>query len=175
MSELEEKLLEIRKHMEECDHLFIKQREGYWSCGFHSSDYEYTPTVVTCLKCGLNNQPHNREYDMIRLLINPEGYYYYKNKNRVNDEVFREQFPCSKKGESSYNFISDEEFGAINPRALYQIAIYIKPNGTNEEIFNTMKELNEIQNREGRLGINNQELLDSLKDRLSNKKRLIKK
>ncbi len=171
--ELEEELIKVKKDMEECDHLFIKQREGYWSCGFHSSDYEYTPTVVTCLKCGLNNQSHNREYDKIWLLIN-HGYYYYK--NRINNEVFREQFPCSIKGESSYNFISDEEFGAFNPVTLYQIAIYIKPNGTNEEIFNTMKELNEIQNREGRLlGINNQELLDSLKDRLSNKKRLTKK
>ena len=70
--------------------------------------------------------------------------------------------------------MSDEKFRAINPVALYQIATYINPNGTNEEIFNTMKELREIQHKEGRFDINNKELLDSLKDRLNNEKRLIK-
>ena len=171
MREMEKKLLKLKKRMEECDHLFIKEEEGFWAPGFHSSDYEYIPTVVSCLKCGLNNEPHNREYNRFRLLMNPLGYSW----DRINDEVFRKQFPSSKKGESEYNFISDEIFRAINPVTLYQIAIYINPNGTNEEIFNTMKELNEIQHIEGRFEISNKELLDSLKNRLSNEKRLIKK
>ena len=171
MREMEKKLLKLKKRMEECDHLFIKEEEGFWAPGFHSSDYEYIPTVVTCLKCGLNNKPRGREYDKLMLFTYPLGYYW----NRINDEIFKKQYPSSKKGESTYNFISDEEFRVINPVTLYQIAIYINPNGTNEEIFNTMKELREIQHKEGRLGIDNQELLDSLKDRLSNEKRLIKK
>ena len=171
MSELEKKLLKIKKHMEECDHLFIKKQKGFWATGFHSSDYEYIPTVVICLKCGLNNQSRDEEYDRLRLSMHPLVYYW----DQINYEVFRKQFPSSKKGESTYNFISDEEFRPINPVTLYQIAIYINPNGTNEEIFNMMKELNEIQNREGRFEIDNKELLNGLKNRFSNEKRLIKK
>ena len=171
MSLLEKKLLKIKKQTEECDHLFIKRREGYWLEGFHSSDYEYIPTIVTCLKCGLNNLPRGREYDRILLFMNRLEYYW----SQINDEVFRKQYPCCKKGESAYNFISDEEFRAFNPVTLYQIAIYINPNGTHEEIFNMMKELNEIQCKEGKIEIENKELLDRLKDRLSNEKRLIKK
>lgn len=175
MSEFEKKLLKLKKRMEECDHLFIKKEEGFWAGDFHSS--EYIPTIVTCLKCGLNNQPRDREYDRFKLLNDPLGYYW----NQINDEVFRKQYqyPSSKSDESTYNFISDEKFRAINPLTLYQISIYINPNGTNEEIFNTMKELNEIQHKEGIIKIDNKkdnkELLDRLKDRLVNEKRLIKK
>ena len=38
-----------------------------------------------------------------------------------------------------------------------------------------MKELNEIQCKEGKFEIDNKELLNRLKNRLSNEKRLIKK
>ena len=28
----------------ECNHLFVKLKDGYWTGGFHSSDYDYTPS-----------------------------------------------------------------------------------------------------------------------------------
>ena len=41
-----------------CPHCFALIKKGYWSGGFHSSDYEYIDDVIECVRCGLTN--HSR-------------------------------------------------------------------------------------------------------------------
>ena len=143
----EQWLLQKRTEMEQCDHLFLKTQEGYWVGGFHSSDYEYTPCTVKCLKCGLTNYHINmdvilrRKYNNALKQINPSKYYWFM----INDDVFRKQFEgiISKEHESNgvLNLISEEVLPATNPMDLYQTAKETNPNASNEELFEIMKEL----------------------------------
>lgn len=160
MSEFD-KMVILRKHkMEDCDHLFVKREEGFVARGCHSSDYEYIPSVVICLKCGLNNIHRFKEYD--------------DKLDRVNDEVFKKQFSYNDHRDPNYNLISNEVFRTFNEPTLYRIATCINSEASTEEIFNMMKELSIIEREEGRININNEEVLNRLKSRLCNNKRLVK-
>ena len=91
---LKQSLLKKKIEMEQCNHLFVKTQEGYWTGGFHSSDYEYTPCTVKCLKCGLTNYHINMDiilrdkFSKALKKINPSKYYWFL----INDELFRKQF-----------------------------------------------------------------------------------
>ena len=137
--------------MKECNHLFVKQKEGEWDGLCHSSDAFYIPAQVCCLKCGLNNRfllfKDRRKYDYdtyLALSIFPQF-----RLNDLNDEVFEETFKfgwrdkCAAFGEDKvFNLISKEVINCDNPQELYLKVKELLPNGNNEEIFNKMKELN---------------------------------
>lgn len=42
--------------MKKCQHLFLKLKKGEYYGGFNSSDCEYDPCIVICLKCWLTNK-----------------------------------------------------------------------------------------------------------------------
>lgn len=178
---LEQKLLQKMIEMEQCDHLFVKQQEGYWIGGFHSSDYEYTPCTIKCLKCGLTNYHINMDlilrekYSYAIKLINPSKYYWFM----VNDEVFKKQFgSISGQGrdlKDIFNLISEEVLTATDPISLFQIAKQINPNADNEELFEIMKELFKIEKTEGKINLKDELQLNSLRDRFSNAKGETKK
>ena len=176
-TKFEKMLLEKKSEMEHCNHLFVKQEEGYWIGGFHSSDYEYTPSVITCLKCGLTNYHVNmdiiqrRQYSDALMQFNRLKYCWLA----VNDEVFRKQFHSSKEGESKYNLISNEVLQTTNPTTLYKIAVYINPDANNEELFNIMKKLYDIEKIEGTIDIKNEKQLEHIKEKMNNEKVLSKK
>ena len=44
------------KQVENCQHLFLKEKDREVYYGFHSSDCGSTPPIVVCLKCGLTNK-----------------------------------------------------------------------------------------------------------------------
>ena len=144
-------LLQKRNEMEECNHLFVKIQEGNWTGGFHSSDYDYTPCTVRCLKCGLTNYHINmdiilrKKYSKVLKRINPYKYYLLD----VNDDIFRKQFgninnyKCDLK--DILNLISDEVLPTLDSISLYQMAKQISPNATNEELFEIMKDLFELE------------------------------
>ncbi len=144
---IKQKLLQKRTEMEKYDHLFVKTQEGYWTGGFHSSDYEYTPCTVKCLKCGLTNYHINMDvilrdkYSNALKQINTSKYYWYM----VNDEVFRKQFGNiagqDRDSDGILNLISEEILPATNPMDLYQTAIKTNPDASNNELFEIMKEL----------------------------------
>ena len=148
-------LKQKRKQMEECDHLFIKEQDSYWVGGFHSSDYEYIPCTVKCLKCGLTNYHINMDqrakdyHARLLRIINPTKYQILL----INDEIFYKQFGDLIKHESStngiYNYISDKVLPAANAIELYQLAREIKPDGNNSELFEIMNKLYQIELSKG--------------------------
>lgn len=150
----EQKLLQKKAEMEQCDHLFVKIQEDYWIGGFHSSDYEYTPCTVKCLKCGLTNYHINmdvilrKKYSDALEKINPQEYCWLV----VNDDVFRKQFSGInwKKHNSKdiFNLISDEVLPTTDSVCLYQTARQINPDASDKELFEIMKELFETKRNE---------------------------
>lgn len=172
---VKEYLKNKEKQMEECQHLFLKIKEGKSYYGFHSSDYEHEPCVVTCLKCGLTNRfiemnSIEKECNMMLRCRNP----YYSGFIEVNDRIFRKQYRhawqrCGKDfDESVFNLISDEVWNVNHPMLLYNIAKIIKPEADNMEIFDIMKKLYEIETPTERVELNNigqaQELIDRYKN-----------
>lgn len=146
--------------MNECDHLFVKLKEGISYCGFHSSDCGNDPITVICLKCGLTNRfilmdDIDRECDMILRYKNP----YYKAYQEVNDRVFRKQFNHAyRRGgksfdDSVFNLISKSVFKSNHPILLYNIAKSMNPSMHDTELFEIMKKLHEIETPKERLGL----------------------
>ena len=130
-----------------CDHVFIKLKDGIYSGACNSSDCEYFPAVVECLKCGLTNK-----YIYMNPLLRDIYIYDYHRKLAVdaNNEIFWKQYGSASRrsgkdfDDSVFNLISDEEFNVYRPSAdiLYAIAKKIKPKGNKAELFAIMKELN---------------------------------
>lgn len=149
LKELESKKIE---EMEKCNHLFVKLKEGVEYSGFHSSDYGNDPHIVSCLHCGLTNKyietdEINKKYDVILRLRFP----IYNCFVETNNKVFKKQFSfawrrCGKSFDNSvFNLISDEVLKSNHTKILYDLALKISPDGKNDEIFNIMKDLNEIE------------------------------
>ncbi len=122
-----------------CDHLFVKLREGYTSPGFHSSDYEYVEPRIRCLHCGLTNwwQDLNPVYKTTLDRLQDEAYLDYVQTFCPSDVRF-------DKGDTSWiPFISKEAHCFVRPEEYYLKAKELKPEGTNEEIFELMKQIEE--------------------------------
>lgn len=122
-----------------CDHLFVKLREGYTSPGFHSSDYEYVEPRIHCLHCGLTNwwQGLSDVYKTTLDRLRDEAYLDYVQTFCPSDIRF-------DKGDTSWiPFISKEVHCFVRPEDYYLKAKELKPEATNEEIFELMKQIEE--------------------------------
>ena len=132
-------LAEKKKKFEECDHLFIKTKEEHKRINLNTSEYEYVPCTVKCLKCGLTNFHLNMnadakiKYNGLVRRVNPIKFYTLI----VNDSVFEKQFV-----NNDFNLISEEVFEADNPEELYKQAKEINSCASNKELFNIMKKIN---------------------------------
>ena len=146
----EQKLLQKKIEMEQCDHLFVKQKEGFWVGGFHSTDYEHTRCIVTCVKCGLTNYHFEMDpitkynFDEFERKFNYKGY----KRILLNDEIFKSQFgdKCTNRNlldRDIFNFISEEILPTTDSISikLYQTAKQINPDASDKELFEIMKEL----------------------------------
>ena len=141
-----------------CDHLFVKLREGYTSPGFHSSDYEHVAPRIHCLHCGLTNwwEDLNDKYKTSLDRARDEAYIDYVSTFCPSDA-------CYDKGDVSWiPFISKEAHCFIRPEEYYWQAKKLKPDGTNEEIFEIMKQLEK-------------ERLDKISAQIEKEKQFIKK
>ncbi len=174
-----ESLKRMKSKMNECDHLFIKLKEGEYIGAFHSSDCEDIPPTVSCLKCGLTNKYIEMSDYEKQIYYNPLTTYGYRRKLAIdaNNQVFWDQFRhASRRGGKSFdssvfNFISDEVFNPDYSNALYRMAKRIKPNGSNAELFDIMKELNSMMTAYDRENIRN----GQTKDLVSRYKMMVRK
>ena len=165
----DESLKRMKTKMSKCDHLFVKLKEGEYIGGFHSSDCYDDPPVVTCLKCGLTNKYIEMSYYEKEMLFNPlYSSYCYRRKFAIeaNNQVFWDQVRHASRrsgksfDDSVFNLISDEVFNADYPGELYKMAKRIKPNGSNSDIFEIMKELNSMMTAIDRENIRNGKTAD---------------
>ena len=154
--EVEKRKNEIIK----CNHLFIKLEDGVYIGGFHSSDCYYEPSIVECVHCGLTNK-----FNKLEELYNDRDYlsYFLNTKTIESDmfnEIFRNYYLRGGKSfdESGFNLISNESLNTYHPSILYRLALSIKEDASNEEIFEIMKELSELETHEERFR------LQSIKD-----------
>jgi hypothetical protein len=120
-----------------CNHLFVKLREGYTVPGFHSSDYEYEEPIIYCVHCGLTNW-----YRGMSFLVATRS---MTLKNETYRDYVRTYCPSNvrfDKGDTSWiPFISKEAYFFHDPGKRYLEAKKLKPYAKNEEIFQTMKEI----------------------------------
>lgn len=168
-----EQLERQRQKYEECNHLFVKTREGVHYYGFHSSDCGYDPPVVVCLECGLTNKHIEMEYKEKRYF---DILLWYRNPLRlkqllINDEEFKKQFNHGylrggkSFDDSVFNLISSGALSSTHPGILYRLAKKIKPDATNEELFNTMKTLHDIETPSERIELESEEEIEGLLNR----------
>jgi len=153
-------VIKRKEEMEKCNHLFILLKEGEWINGFHSSDCCYEPNIVECVHCGLTN----KFMEIEERFLEPGSNYTHNtlfpshyNKKTLETEIFIKTFKNAyirggkSFDESAINLISKEPLYTTHPGFLYEMALMIKPNGNDEELFQIMKELWQIETREEKL------------------------
>ena len=124
-----------------CDHLFVMQREGCWCGGFHSSDYEYEQSTVTCVHCGLTNRWTKgfKSNLTIELKLRNAAFDDFLDIACNNGEVYY-------RGDESVvtnHLLSKRVRYFDNPRHLYSEAKKLKPDATNEELYDMMVQIEE--------------------------------
>ncbi len=167
---------EFINRIQSCDHLFIKLKDSERIYGFHSTDCFTIPSIVSCLKCGLTNK-----YIEMNPIIRRKYLMFYRELKKYileNNRVFKEQFNHGWKhskyfDESVLNLISNEPLDSIHPSILYKIALFLQPNADNQELFNIMKHLHEIETPEERIRLNTSNVGDLIERYKSEGKRLI--
>ena len=165
--------------MEECDHLFLKLRNGVDYYGFHSSDCGHDPCVVKCLHCGLTNayiemDYISREIEEKLRWMNPR----YDAFIKMNDKVFKRQYNHGyRRGGKSFdervfNLISNEPLYLEYPLVIYKVAKEINPNADNEELFSIMKELKSLETKEDYKEKNLEKIINTLLERYNDSKKV---
>ena len=172
-----EYVLKRKEEIRNCNHLFVKLKEGVYSGAFNSSDCYYDPCEVECVYCGLTNKHEYLENYLKRI---PLGFS-YKNET-IESEMFKEVFKNAYRrsgksfDETVFNLISNEVLNTYHPRLLYELANLLNPNASQEEIFETMRELKELETRQEELRLRNKEQASGLIKRYSeNKKKVLVK
>ena len=106
-----------------CNHLFVKLKEGYTCPGFHSSDYEHVGPRLCCVHCGLTNR-----YEGL-----PDKY--LTRAGRLEIESFDEYM---ERHSRDIQLISEKAYNFIDPMEVYKKAKELKPEASNEELFEIM-------------------------------------
>lgn len=171
----------IKKRQEEirnCNHLFVKLRQGEEVFECHSTDYYKGANEVECVHCGLTNR-FNRieevldiEYiefsksfrGMISSLI---GYNKKTLESLMFDEVFKDSYFRGGKSfnNSDVNLISEECLLTCHPGLLYRLALQINPLGSKEELFEIMKQLHLLETTQEKIRLQTVEQSTQLLDR----------
>lgn len=131
------------KEIENCDHLFVKLKEN--------KEFIDNPdaTIIECVNCGVTNKYFELERTMMRYRRSFEYYLvntFHQLDIDYNDTTIESAMMIElRKKTNEFNLMSDEILRTFHPGLLYQIAKIINPSGTNEELFQIMKELNEIE------------------------------
>jgi len=184
-------IIEKRKEeMRRCNHLFVLLRNGEEVYGCHSTDYYKGANEVECVYCGLTNR-----FSKIELILDNDYNEYFKsfrgmlpsqtgyNRKTLESEMFEELFKNSyyRNGKSfnnlSLNLISKECLLTYHPRLLYRIALQVNPLGSNEEIFEIMKTLHNLETPQERIRLQAVEQVVTLLSKydISKPKSLVKK
>ena len=147
--EREKRISEIN----ECDHLFIKLRDYDNNMG--NNDL----SIVECVHCGVTN----KYYDLERVLAKYKkslDYYVLTNYHYTNvkyDDATIESLMMDRliQSHTKLNMISDKTLHTYHPGVLYKVAKIINPQASNEELFEIMQQLAEIETFEEKTKLNN--------------------
>ena len=167
---------ERKNEMCKCNHLFVKLREKRYCGALHSSDCLDIPSLLECVHCGLTNK--YEDFERLDVEIEMEKGIYDSERHKYTMEtimfhkLYKDAFGrCGKSfDESKFKLISDEVIRTDHPRLLYDLAKSINPKGNNKELFNIMKELNEIETDLEKFKLNKVEECSDLLERYKESK-----
>lgn len=135
-----------------CEHLFVKVRESEYIGAFHSSDCGTIPARFECVHCGLTNR-----------LIDTEAILDERNsiydsllcRKKVTDETT--EWKHQEIEPSGKNLLSEEVIRTTHPSILFNIATELcfaqEIKATKENIFEVMKELDDMETTAEKLKI----------------------
>ena len=167
-----------QEEIRNCDHLFVKLRQGEGGFGCHSTDYYKGANKVECVHCGLTNR-----FNRIEEVLDSEYIEFSKsfrgmipsltgyNKKTLESQMFEEVFKDSYfRGGKSFNnsdvnLISEECLQTCHPGLLYSLALQINPLGNSEELFEIMKQLHSLETTQEKIRLQTEEQAISLLDR----------
>lgn len=136
-----------------CKHLFVKVRESEYIGAFHSSDCETIPARYECVRCGLTNRLIDTEEVLGRHDSGISTLLLYK--KQITDETT--EWKSQKPKISKNNLLSKELIDTVHPGVLFNIAAELclaqDIKTTKENVFETMKELCEMETSAERLKI----------------------
>ena len=143
LEEEKERIDEIRK----CNHLFVKVRERV-----NSYDSNADSRIIECVHCGLTNKFMDLEHTLTK--YNKSLDYYVLTRYHNNDVTYNE---CTIetllmnemiKNNEPIRLMSEGIIRSLHPIVLYDIAKFLYPEESNEELFSVMKKLDEIETSE---------------------------
>ena len=151
-----------------CNHLFLKLKEKQYVGSFHSSDCEDEPSVLECIHCGLTNkfEPVERVLSKYRRISNKSL------ETIMFHQLYHDSWKRGGKSfdDSIFNLITDELISTNQAGLLYKLALIINPEGSNEELFNIMNTLNELETDLEKMKLSKVEQCDDLIDRYNKRK-----
>lgn len=141
-----------RNEVFDCNHKFVLLKKGKWIGGFNSSDYEYEQNLVECVNCGLTSKFMKTE-EILNSNCNK-----LERKHSFENELFLEYFAKSYGEKGRFNeidvkLISTIPINSRHVRTLYKLAKRIYPQGLDEELFNIMLALDELETEEEKIGL----------------------
>lgn len=179
-----------QEEIRNCNHLFVKLRQGKEIFGYHSTDYYKEANEVECVHCGLTNRFNRIEEALDSeyiefsksfrgMIPSLTGYNKKTLESQMFEEVFKDSYSRGRKSfnNSDVNLISEECLQTCHPGLLYRIALQINPFGNSEELFEIMNQLHSLENTQEKIRLQTEEQAISLLDRYytSNPKRLVLK
>lgn len=167
-----------QEEIRNCNHLFVKLRQGEEIFGCHSTDYYKGANEVECVRCGLTNRFNKieevLESDYVEfsksfkgMIPSLTGYNRKTLESELFEEIFKESYFRGGKSfdNSTVNLISKECLLTYHPGLLYRLALQINPLGNNEEIFEIMKALHLLETTQKKIRLQTEEQATSLLDR----------
>ena len=147
MLEVMKNLLTNRKNaMLSCNHLFVK-------IGIDSNNQD----IIECVHCGLTNKYLHMDDSMDYSELKKYGEN-IKDFININNAVFNRQYVVLQKmfgrviSFRPKNMISDEVLPSRNVSLLYEASKMVNPSASNEELFQIMKELYDLETDEEKSG-----------------------
>ena len=182
MAQCTKKLIKVSKEDEEkrineiknCNHLFVKLRD------YNTSTYDNLDlSVVECVHCGVTNKYHDLERVMQKYRKSLDYYvltHWHYTDVEYNEVTIESMMMDKIKDENKeLNMISNEVLRSPHPGVLYKVAKMINKDAENEELFEIMKKLNQLETFEEKNKLNSVEEATDLIERYKEEIKVLRK
>lgn len=141
------------EQISKCNHLFVVLRKSKTiSTVFYTSPEEkFITEKVECVHCGLTNKFFELDREELYNSLN-HRYLGPSIESKIFIEIEQNARSPFSFNHKKLNLISEKILSSDHISLLYNLAISLNPNGTNEELFNIMAELHNLETTQERLG-----------------------
>ena len=169
----EEEQLRIDE-IKNCNHLFVKLRD--YNTSFYGN---LDLSVIECVHCGVTNKYKDLERVLQKYRHSLDLYVltklHYTNVDYNETTIETVMMDKIKDENKELNMMSNEVIRSFHPGVLYQSAMIIKPDGSNFELFQIMKKLNELETFEEKNKLNSVDDASDLINRYKEEIKVLKK